>query len=338
MLLDIFINVLCTSINNGLSILKENHKTNKFFVQLQEDIFNFEQRHKGTLIVTDRFYECIKNYNIIEKIFKYVNEPQKNNLPEAEFIVLIKNEIVNALKDELVIVPSDEKLILSFIEMIINKIKEYFDSMTLPQDKGQRYDIKQVEKKLDLFIEIWNSKEKHYESVLREKSIHEDERIPFFEKAKDIQQLLEEAIELVVKCTKTDYNQIVLFSRIDLYNTSLIVFADNVPDHKQRYRVVAINGLISEAYYKNIVIRLNDITKSEKYFVAVSETKSELVIPIRGNDFVFGVINSESENINYYSSEMVEELCVISEDLGTALERMNYRLDIPYGELPYVHI
>lgn len=334
MLSNVLINLLSNYINDKFSDLKENYEVSVFLKQLYEWTKEFEQKYEGTVVATNRFCESIKNYKIVERIFEYVVEPGKNNLPESVFASVIKNEIIEAVRMELVITPCDEKLIINFIGTIINKTKAFLEHMIPLQIKKQSYDIDQISKKVDILIEKVNS----YEGKLELKETYESTKIFSFEECKNIKELLTNAIELIANHTKTDYNQIILCSKISLYENGLVVYADNVSENKQRYRLVAQDGLIGKAFHDEAIIIVKNIEENELYFTAVLETKSEVVIPIVINNKTVGAINSESENVDFYSDKVVKELCILSEELGSALKRLNYRTDICVDKLPYVHI
>ena len=74
------------------------------------------------------------------------------------------------------------------------------------------------------------------------------------------------------------------------------------------------------------------------YYPAVPETKSEVVIPIVIQGQTIGVINSESEDLGYYTNQMVKELTNIALNLAIALKSVGYERNMSYSAIPYVHI
>ena len=60
--------------------------------------------------------------------------------------------------------------------------------------------------------------------------------------------LLKNAIERLHNVTRTDYNQIALGVKTDSHQTGLMVFADDIVLYKQRYRLVAMDGLMAKSY------------------------------------------------------------------------------------------
>ena len=138
--------------------------------------------------------------------------------------------------------------------------------------------------------------------------------------------------------TLTDYNQIALTVKISSHQSGLVVFADNISETKQRYRLVVMEGLMGNAFATGNVINVADTNQDSKYFQAVGRTKSELVIPIKFQGNVIGVINSESEEASHYTRAMVKRLLIISDALSIALNRLGYIANMAADQIPYIHI
>lgn len=151
-------------------------------------------------------------------------------------------------------------------------------------------------------------------------------------------ELLTSAIEKISQTTLTDYNQIALNTRITSHETGLVVFADNVAEHKQRYRLVIMEGLIANVYSTGKAKNVKNVDDEYDYFPAVNETKSELVIPIEFQGNVIGVINSESEERNHYTEYIKKRLTNIASNLAITLNRLGYVSNMSKDNLPYIHI
>ena len=142
-----------------------------------------------------------------------------------------------------------------------------------------------------------------------------------FSDCKDYDALLRKSIEEVSKTTRTDYNQIALKAATGSHQSGLVVFADNVGGRKQRYRTVAVNGLMYKVAFN-----------------AVSETRSELIVPIKINGNTVGIINTEAEAANHYSGNMIERVKTIADCLAVALNRLGYSPTVQSKVIPYIHI
>lgn len=150
--------------------------------------------------------------------------------------------------------------------------------------------------------------------------------------------LLHNTIEQLRRITKTDYNQIALGIKTDSHKTGLMVFADDIADHKQRYRLVVMDGLIAKSYMTGNSILVNNVEKEERYFCAVFQTKSEVVLPIKHGGKVIGVFNSESEETNYYKQEMIIQLTKVLVDFADKMIELGYVGNMTQHDVPYVHI
>lgn len=159
-----------------------------------------------------------------------------------------------------------------------------------------------------------------------------------FSDCNDYDALLRKSIEEVCKTTRTDYNQIALTAVTGSHQSGLVVFADNIGGRKQRYRTVAVNGLMYKVASTGRSINAKDVRTEDGYFNAVSETRSELIVPIKINGNTIGIINSEAEAVNHYSGNMIERVKTIADCLAVALNRLGYSPTVQSKVIPYIHI
>ena len=64
----------------------------------------------------------------------------------------------------------------------------------------------------------------------------------------------------------------------------------------------------------------NDVSNDDRYLSAYSTTKSEIAVPIIFNKEVIGVINAESDAINFITQEHVKTLTTVANVIGTKLK------------------
>lgn len=171
-----------------------------------------------------------------------------------------------------------------------------------------------------------------------------------FSECNNMSELLTKAIKDIYNIAQTDYNQIALCVSVSDYKTGLVVYADNVSDKKQRYRLVVMGGVMAYAFSTGNIINIGntknesqylneaDNKKEPRYFNAVEGTKSELVVPIVLQGKIIGVINSESEKEEYYSQEIVNNISCISQGLSIAIKRFGFIANMKADEIPYIHI
>ena len=168
--------------------------------------------------------------------------------------------------------------------------------------------------------------------------IYPDYCLNIFDMCHRFDILLKNAIERLHNVTRTDYNQIALGVKTDSHQTGLMVFADDIVLYKQRYRLVAMDGLMAKSYVTGNNILIDDVKKEKDYYCAVFQTRSELVLPIKYGGKIIGVFNSESEETNYYTKEMVEQLYKILENFSSRIIELGYVGNMNHGDIPYVHI
>lgn len=84
--------------------------------------------------------------------------------------------------------------------------------------------------------------------------------------------------------------------------------------------------------------KLLEYVAEKDYYCAVFQTRSELVLPIKYGGKIIGVFNSESEETNYYTKEMVEQLYKILENFSSRIIELGYVGNMNHGDIPYVHI
>lgn len=159
-----------------------------------------------------------------------------------------------------------------------------------------------------------------------------------FKKCTSFEKVFEVGIKKLAELSGTDYNQIILFQNIGTHATGLIVVADIISTHKQHYRQVAVNGLISRSFKRGKIINISDVHLCSEYFPAVKETQSELLVPIMSNGACVGVLNIESEETNYFNAEMQNKIELLSNSLGVILSELHYDGGFKGGLIPYVSL
>lgn len=68
----------------------------------------------------------------------------------------------------------------------------------------------------------------------------------------------------------------------------------------------------------------NNVKKLPTYFCAVYETESEICVPIKYKNHVYGVINSESEDKNYFSANLKRNLEGLADAFAYNLNRLGW--------------
>ena len=150
----------------------------------------------------------------------------------------------------------------------------------------------------------------------------------------NLKNLFENAIKLIYRICHTNYSQIILNTVIDTHTFGLVVVADAISNGKQRYRIVATEGLITYTYGHGKTVNVTNVFDIEEYMCAVKETNSELIVPIKLKENVVGVINIESEVVGYFVPQMVDKIEKVANSFGFMLDVLDFKI-CNYKNLPY---
>ena len=168
-----------------------------------------------------------------------------------------------------------------------------------------------------------------------EKKDNDNRYIKIFHKSSDLVELLEVSLLKFEEITKTDYNQIFLITTSP-YARHLISVADSIPLNKQRYRIAAFDGLIGNACSTGKIINAKNVRERPGYLQAVLKTQSELVVPILFDGVCYGVVNSESEEINHFNDDIINNSKLFANALGYLLPLYNWNPSIKEKEAPWI--
>ncbi|MBI4772363.1 MAG: GAF domain-containing protein, partial [Chloroflexi bacterium] len=80
-------------------------------------------------------------------------------------------------------------------------------------------------------------------------------------------------------------------------------------------------GLVGWVAQHGQPLLVNDVTRDPRYLVGIPETRSELVVPLRTDGQVIGVINIESPRLGAFDAEDLRLLSTLAGQLATAIER-----------------
>lgn len=152
----------------------------------------------------------------------------------------------------------------------------------------------------------------------------------------NLHNLLEYSIKRIYKISKTDFNQIALSTISQQHSANLYVVADIIAKEKYRYNIITMWGVIGQSFRTGEIVYIKDVSQCDFYVNAVKETNSELVIPVKMDGNVVGVINIESEEIDFLGEEQFNLLKGVSRNLGIMLKRINYEIQF-IEDLPIVY-
>ena len=135
----------------------------------------------------------------------------------------------------------------------------------------------------------------------------------------DVEELLRRAAELVKRVI--DYQILSLM----LYDEEQKIFRHRIDvKHGQRVqgklRVAATEGIVGAAALLREPVIVPDVTADPRYLMVNPETRSELAIPMIHKGKVIGVMDLESPQINYFTSDHVQTLSIMAANLAVSLE------------------
>jgi sigma-B regulation protein RsbU (phosphoserine phosphatase) len=135
----------------------------------------------------------------------------------------------------------------------------------------------------------------------------------------DVEELLRRAAELVKRVI--DYQILSLM----LYDEEQKIFRHRIDvKHGQRVqgklRVAVTEGIVGAAANLREPVIVPDVTVDPRYLMVNPETRSELAIPMMHKGKVIGVLDLESPQLNYFTSDHVQTLSILAANLAVSLE------------------
>lgn len=135
----------------------------------------------------------------------------------------------------------------------------------------------------------------------------------------DVEELLRRAAEVLKRVI--DYQILSLM----LYDEEQKVFRHRIDvKHGQRVqgklRVATTEGIVGAAATLKEPVIVPDVTADPRYLMVNPETRSELAIPMMHKGKVIGVLDLESPQLNYFTSDHVQTLSILAANLAVSLE------------------
>lgn len=264
------------------------------------------------------FYDKFKTAELFGKdLYQYLNDIYKN---KADYcIIFISEAYKKKAWTQHELASAQTRAFLDDKEYIL---PIYIDMVSVP---GINETVGYITKKDYTISEIIN--------IILEKLSFIDE--DWF-KCNNLQNLLKYAINKIYKISGTDFNQIALSTVSQQHSTNLYVVADIIARGKYRYNIITMWGVIGQSFRTGEIVYIKDVSQCDFYVNAVKETNSELVIPVKMDGNVVGVINIESEEIDFLGEEQFNLLKGVSRNLGIMLKRINYEIQF-IEDLPMVY-
>ena len=86
----------------------------------------------------------------------------------------------------------------------------------------------------------------------------------------------------------------------------------------------AVNSIVAKCARTKKVINIGDVNEIDYYYAAMDTIRSELAVPIIFDDYVLGVINIESAEINAFNNQDERIMIALSSIIANFLSKRNY--------------
>ena len=134
----------------------------------------------------------------------------------------------------------------------------------------------------------------------------------------DLQTLLKRTADLVRAVI--DYRIFAILLINDRTNDLRMRFQIGHTSEIERMRIKMGQGVVGQVAQQRRAILVNDVTVAENYINANPQVRSELAVPLIVKNRLIGVIDIQSEQINYFSSEHLHLLELTASRIGQAIE------------------
>lgn len=134
----------------------------------------------------------------------------------------------------------------------------------------------------------------------------------------DLQTLLQRTADLVRAVI--DYRIFAIMLVNDRTNELRMRFQIGHTPEAERLRVRVGKGIVGQAAQTRQVVVVNDVSKAENYINVHPHVRSELAVPLIVKNRVIGVIDIQSEQLNYFQPEHVHLLRLTASRIGQAIE------------------
>ena len=134
----------------------------------------------------------------------------------------------------------------------------------------------------------------------------------------DLQTLLKRTADLVRAVI--DYRIFAILLVNDRTNDLRMRFQIGHTSEIERMRIKMGQGVVGQVAQQRRAILVNDVTVAENYINANPQVRSELAVPLIVKNRLIGVIDIQSEQIDYFSSEHLHLLELTASRIGQAIE------------------
>ena len=143
----------------------------------------------------------------------------------------------------------------------------------------------------------------------------------------DTNQLLEQILDLVFQVVRYDAAGIYLVDRKTQWIDQQAIRGYD-PNRQDAVRLKVGRGLIGWVAKTGRSVIVPDVLRDDRYVKARSETRSEMVAPLRAGSEVIGAFNLESDEPDAYEPEDMELLMAFASQAAVAIERTRLHAEV----------
>lgn len=135
----------------------------------------------------------------------------------------------------------------------------------------------------------------------------------------DLEPLLKKVAELLQRVFRYQVFSIMLVDEEEQVLRSRLAVKFN-RDAVEKSKIPLGKGLVGSAVTRKKSLRINDVSKDPRYISVLSETRSELVVPLIYKDKAIGVFDLQSPFLNYFTQAHEDTLSALASHVAVAIE------------------
>ena len=134
-----------------------------------------------------------------------------------------------------------------------------------------------------------------------------------------VEEVLRRSAELTKRLIDYQIFSILLYDQADntFRHRVTVKFGQRV---QEKFAVPAHEGIVGAAAALRRPVVVPDVTHDPRYLMINPETRSELAVPMLYKDRVIGVMDLESQQLNYFTPDHVQVLSILAAQLAVSIE------------------
>lgn len=145
-LLALVINIFSDTLLKGMQKGKKKRKVKKLKKELSTFTIRFQKKYPGSILERDKWIQHLNNQRIIERIYEYALNPDKQMVAEEDYIRgLVENCKVMLALDNIIVSITDEAILKEFYSGLLEKIKKFLQTTEGMELQATLYAVNQIQ-------------------------------------------------------------------------------------------------------------------------------------------------------------------------------------------------